>query len=324
MAPSISTLLHSTLYIALCATVALLLRKINMLNNEIEISKSFQVAMPKNSETAIHLSNIKSSFSSSNFRTSEEFRRLARADPPKEQPKLTDIQKTYLTDAHRHGSSHRNIFIDLGATGGEAVEALLGGDQGMAGEGFVNLGTDPTLKKWDIYMVEANSIHKNAEDRYKAKTLVDHADFVNSISLYCPAAVGAHAGKINVVFDGPGSQQESSVGTSIFADKVRRDENGKAFNVGPEIPLMDIADFLRNEVGAKHTDFIIIKIDIEGSEYEVLRRLFGSGIIRWINHVFVEWHWSHGEFKDKFVMPHQCIQWLTEDLEGISFHEWNR
>ena len=40
------------------------------------------------------------------------------------------------------------MMNQLGATGGEAVEALLGGDQGMAGEGFVNLGTDPTLKKW--------------------------------------------------------------------------------------------------------------------------------------------------------------------------------
>ena len=46
----------------------------------------------------------------------------------------------------------------------------------------------------DIYMVEANSIHRNAEINYKEKTMVDHADFVNSISLYCPAAVGAHAG----------------------------------------------------------------------------------------------------------------------------------
>ena len=39
-------------------------------------------------------------------------------------------------------------------------------------------------------------------------------------------------------------------------------------------------------------DFIILKLDIEGKEYDVLERMIKRGSIEYINKIFIEWHWN--------------------------------
>jgi FkbM family methyltransferase len=47
-------------------------------------------------------------------------------------------------------------------------------------------------------------------------------------------------------------------------------------------------------------DFIVLKMDIEGAEYEVLPKMIEDGSIEYINQAFIEWHdWVMPEYKYK-------------------------
>ena len=38
-------------------------------------------------------------------------------------------------------------------------------------------------------------------------------------------------------------------------------------------------------------DYIILKLDIEGAEYEVIPKMIKDGSFDYINHLWIEWHW---------------------------------
>ncbi|CAH1779367.1 unnamed protein product [Owenia fusiformis] len=55
----------------------------------------------------------------------------------------------------------------------------------------------------------------------------------------------------------------------------------------------DIADFIVNKLGIKTDDFLVIKMDIEGTEYKVLDYLKKRGTWPLIDELFVEIHYKH-------------------------------
>lgn len=70
--------------------------------------------------------------------------------------------------------------------------------------------------------------------------------------------------------------------------------NGVIFDIHPEIvDCIDILDILK-EISDKHNlnsnKSIIIKCDIEGSEFKVLQRLLNSEYTKYIKEIHIEWH----------------------------------
>mmetsp|Transcript_37905 Transcript_37905/g.38593 ORF Transcript_37905/g.38593 Transcript_37905/m.38593 type:complete len:81 (+) Transcript_37905:859-1101(+) len=80
---------------------------------------------------------------------------------------------------------------------------------------------------------------------------------------------------------------------------------------------------MRDIVQAKQSDEVICKMDIEGSEYDVLRRIFTSGIIKLFDELYVEFHYNRKQFKNMFHMPHSCVQWMLKDVKDLKYHPWN-
>jgi hypothetical protein len=39
-------------------------------------------------------------------------------------------------------------------------------------------------------------------------------------------------------------------------------------------------------------DYVILKLDVEGAEYNILEKMIRDRTIRRINHLFIEWHWN--------------------------------
>ena len=66
------------------------------------------------------------------------------------------------------------------------------------------------------------------------------------------------------------------------------------------VRLLDIARFMRETVDASPEDYIILKIDIEGSEEPVLRRLMAENLLCLVDNLRVEWHASTQSFKKEF------------------------
>lgn len=54
------------------------------------------------------------------------------------------------------------------------------------------------------------------------------------------------------------------------------------------VPCIDLSDFIISNFDKN--DNIIIKMDIEGSEYHTLEKMIETGAIKYVNNISVEWH----------------------------------
>lgn len=61
-----------------------------------------------------------------------------------------------------------------------------------------------------------------------------------------------------------------------------------------EVQGLDIAEWLRNVAG--EDDLLVVKMDVEGAEYDLLPKLVDSGVICLVDELFLECHynrWQH-------------------------------
>jgi FkbM family methyltransferase len=67
------------------------------------------------------------------------------------------------------------------------------------------------------------------------------------------------------------------------------------------VQTIDLSDFILKNFS--NSDHIILKLDVEGSEYVVLEKMLESGAIAYINKLYCEWHskWLAPEFKEREV-----------------------
>lgn len=56
------------------------------------------------------------------------------------------------------------------------------------------------------------------------------------------------------------------------------------------VPCVDLDAFIRNNTSG--TDYVVLKLDIEGAEYAVLEKLLKDGTISRVSELFVEFHWD--------------------------------
>lgn len=62
----------------------------------------------------------------------------------------------------------------------------------------------------------------------------------------------------------------------------------QTFQDSLEVPSIDISEFISKHFSKD--DFIVLKMDIEGSEYDVLEKMIGDDSISLINEIYIEWH----------------------------------
>ena len=70
--------------------------------------------------------------------------------------------------------------------------------------------------------------------------------------------------------------------------------------VARTVRLLDISDFLRYVVRVTPDDFLLLKLDIEGGEEVVLRRLEEQNMLCLVDDLRVEWHPSTMSYKPQF------------------------
>lgn len=78
----------------------------------------------------------------------------------------------------------------------------------------------------------------------------------------------------------------SGAGT-LFENKKTGGVNKNKFY---EVTTIDLAKFIIKNF--KKEDYIIVKMNCEGSEYILIPHLKKQGLIPWINEWFVNWHWK--------------------------------
>ena len=164
-----------------------------------------------------------------------------------------------------------NVFLDLGTHYGQGLGEFIG-----------MYGMDDT---WTIHTFEANPVtHKIFMDNHHSRTpwVVSHLE-----------AVSDHNGTITVNIETPPGEGETGMGTSTVDMTVWNpwglaDPDKDHFKTNAEVPCIDFSQFIQNNFSKE--DRIIIKMDIEGSEFDTLDKMLKDGTFDWVDDIYVEWH----------------------------------
>ena len=150
----------------------------------------------------------------------------------------------------------RNIFIDCGANMGQSIE------------NFINFYENSG--QYEIYSFECsnskkiissiNKIIESNKDKCKDITFIKKAVWIENCEM--------------TFYD------EGNESSSLLSQKTRRNPT--------TVQAIDIVKFIEDNFSIN--DNIILKIDIEGAEYEVLNKLMDSGVIKYINKLYGELH----------------------------------
>lgn len=117
-------------------------------------------------------------------------------------------------------------------------------------------------------------------------------------------AVTTHDGSVDLILD-----PIDGNGSSIISakDVVNNRSFGNDDCPTIQVPSVDLSRFLR-EV-ATTTNYLVLKLDVEGAEYEILPKMLDNGTIDLVDELLIEFHW------DKCGVPEARHEQLRHDLE---------
>ena len=153
----------------------------------------------------------------------------------------------------------KKIFIDGGARIGESIEVLL--------------DKRPDLSGCEVYMFECNPNHYETLNII-SKNNKKYNIFVSQNAIWTENTEK----KFYISIDRWGD-----LGCTLLPEKREKLDLNNPITVN----CINISEFL-NEFDDQ--DYIIMKLDIEGSEYEVLRHMLLDNSIEKINELYVEFH----------------------------------
>jgi FkbM family methyltransferase len=78
---------------------------------------------------------------------------------------------------------------------------------------------------------------------------------------------------------------EITDGSSLLGEKIN---DVKDESIYIDIPCVDLSTWIKNNF--TEDDYVILKLDIEGAEYEVLNKMIDDGSIKLVNELWGEWH----------------------------------
>jgi FkbM family methyltransferase len=146
-----------------------------------------------------------------------------------------------------------------------------------------------------------------------------HGGTANVVLMNCAADVASGEAMLyrgNDEFgDTGGSLCQGMLTTSSKTERVR---------------TVDFSEFLKQQFAPE--DYIVLKLDIEGKEYDVLSKLIDDGMISRVQDIYCEWHfsWIGMSPRDHFRFVRK-LRALGFDLCGnkdydefINVHDWSR
>mgnify|MGYP003121799925 CR=1 FL=1 len=182
----------------------------------------------------------------------------------------------------------RKIFIDCGAHKATSVRH------------FKN--NYPHSQDYEMFSFEGNSNYKSSFDEYPDVNL-----------------------EIALIWKEDGAQtfyNSNSEGSSMYESKGYRRGSGARWASSrvkeEKVKTIDLDRWIKENFS--ENDEIVLKLDIEGAEYEVLNHMIENGSIKYIDNLFIEWHCA----KTKEISVSQHID-LLENLvaEELVPYQWS-
>lgn len=166
---------------------------------------------------------------------------------------------------------------------------------------------------FDIHAIEADRAFHDEYRKKKGVNLLPFAAWIRNETLFFEINEdpGGKAG------DGArGMGRIRPVGSSNLSDSIDR------------IVGFDFAQWLKTVVSEK--DFVVMKMDVEGTEFDLIPRLFETGAICLIDELFLECHYNRwqkccpGERSPKYQKTYdQCLELFSSLRDsGVLVHQW--
>jgi FkbM family methyltransferase len=175
----------------------------------------------------------------------------------------------------------KNVFLDLGTHYGQGLRDFI--------------IKHKMNESWIIHTFEANPItHVIFKSKYQQFTpwVISHN-----------VAVSDRNGTITVNLESFENGEITGQGTSVISmdnwDPWRDGTTPNHFIHKAEVPCIDLSQFIIENFSKD--DNIIIKMDIEGSEYDTLEKMIETGAIEYVNTLVVEWHSRYFTNKDEIL-----------------------
>lgn len=198
---------------------------------------------------------------------------------------------------------NRYVYVDVGAR-----------NYGSSIGGWFNKHFPRQGKAFEIYAIEGdNTFYKEYESK-KRVTLLPYAAWVRNESLFFEISREA-VRKTEEKGRGMGKLQAVQSTWNFVSDWDR-------------VKGFDFAYWLKNTVSRR--DFVVVKMDVEGTEFHLIPRLVETGAICLIDEMFLQCHYNRwqrccpGLRSSKYRMTYaQCLDlFLSLREKGIPVHQW--
>ena len=181
----------------------------------------------------------------------------------------------------------KNVFFDLGANIGDSIDNLFGTNnlKAQGGDMKSKISSYKLDQKWTIYAIEGNSFFDDNLRELKNKLSKKH-----KLILLNGTVATTYDGKITFYLDKK-NKGVNFWGSSILKEHPDVVNSNSTFETKP---CVDMARLLKQY---SEDDFIVVKMDIEGAEFDLLLHLAKENVLKLIDVLFVEYHWGLSPYK---------------------------
>jgi FkbM family methyltransferase len=193
---------------------------------------------------------------------------LGRLLPPAAKRVLRRVQPSFSSDLfsgrtryHSIMPWRRHLFIDGGGNNGCSIRRFF--------KEFDREG------RFEIVTFEPNDIFASCYSNFPRHRLIQ-------------AAVHDRDGFQDFYLD-----PEDSDGSTLFRNKLTRETGGYGtldVTNPVKVRTIDLSSWIREHT--KRFNYVILKLDVEGAEYDILEKMIRDRTIHRVKHLFVEWHWN--------------------------------
>ncbi|CAM0145076.1 unnamed protein product [Urochloa decumbens] len=168
---------------------------------------------------------------------------------------------------------------------------------------------------FQVYAIEADPAFHAEYSVKKGVTLLPYAAWVKNETL-----------KFEINGD-PGKEDEAKANGRGMG-RIRPAVGNKMSGEVRSVPAFDFAEWLRQTVTEQ--DYVVMKMDVEGTEFELIPRMFDTGAICLVDELFLECHYNRwqkccpGERSPKYENTYEeCLDLFSSLREsGVLVHQW--
>eukprot|EP01084_Bolivina_argentea_P193699 332292_1 len=227
------------------------------------------------------------------------------------EPRVSSVDD--IESCTKHNS--RNIFIDVGANRGDTILLFLGEDLSeyfennhSANNPHVNSNNSAYSKdeEWYIYGIEANPYHDKSLHNIQ-KRLTNNNNKLH-MTLFLSTAAWITDGD-TLTF-----HQDLAVTKGYWGTSIYKGWTNKASDTTFNVTTMDFSQWIKRTVSK--CDNVVVKINIEGAEFEVIRKMLIDGTLCLIDEAYIYFHYGTGnrpkKLPDKFP---KTIWWIAQSSD---------